>query len=78
MASKAWENTYADKVVSARDALSHIKNGQTIFVGSGAGEPMLLTARLAEMSALFCDIEVIHLATAREEPRLAAPELSGS
>jgi acyl-CoA hydrolase len=66
------------KSCSARDALSHIKNGQTIFVGSGAGEPMLLTDRLAEMSALFCDIEVIHLATAREEPRLAAPELSGS
>jgi len=78
MAPKRWKTFYADKLVSASEALSHIKNGQTIFVGSGAGEPAVLTEKLAEMAPRFCDIEVIHLATTREEPILAAPELTDS
>jgi acetoin utilization deacetylase AcuC-like enzyme/acyl-CoA hydrolase/GNAT superfamily N-acetyltransferase len=78
MASKAWQQRYADKVVTAREALSHIRNGQTVFVGSGAGEPMLLTDALYGMTPDFCDIEIIHLATAYEEPKLARPELAGS
>ena len=78
MASKAWMHSYSEKLVPAREALSHIRNGQTIFIGSGAGEPDLLTDTLADMAPHFCDIEVIHLATARREPKLASPELSGS
>jgi acetoin utilization deacetylase AcuC-like enzyme/acyl-CoA hydrolase/GNAT superfamily N-acetyltransferase len=78
MSSKAWMHNYNKKLVSAREALSHIRNGQTIFVGSGAGEPSLLTDTLAEMGPHFCDIEVIQLATARDEPRLAASELANS
>lgn len=78
MASKSWQQKYADKTVSAHEALSHIRNGQTVFVGSGAGEPLLLTEALYRMAAEFCDIEIIHLATAQEEPNLARPELAGS
>jgi len=47
-------------------------------VGSGAGEPLLLTETLAEMAARFCDIEVIHLTTAQEESKLADPALISS
>ncbi len=78
MASKTWQQRYSDKVVSAREALFHIRNGQTVFVGSGAGEPMLLTDALYEMSPEFCDIEIIHLSTAQEEPKLSRPQPSGS
>jgi len=78
MSSRAWEENYNSRLVSATDALAQIRNGQTIFIGSGAGEPLLLTDTLAEMAPRFCDIEVIHLATAREKPGLADPALSNS
>ena len=69
-----WQIQYANKVATAQDALSGIKNGQTIFVGSGAGEPLLLTDTLASMAPDFWDIELIHL-TAAGESKLAKREL---
>ncbi|MBP2680472.1 MAG: acetyl-CoA hydrolase/transferase, partial [Candidatus Krumholzibacteriota bacterium] len=78
MSSKTWQQRYAEKVVPPREALSRIRNGQTVFVGSGAGEPMVLTDALYEMTPAFCDIEIIHLATAHEDPKLARAELAGS
>ncbi|MBI5446708.1 MAG: GNAT family N-acetyltransferase [Deltaproteobacteria bacterium] len=39
----------ADKVVTAREAVSHIKNGSRIFIGSACGEPRhLIDALVAE------------------------------
>jgi acetoin utilization deacetylase AcuC-like enzyme/acyl-CoA hydrolase/RimJ/RimL family protein N-acetyltransferase len=79
MYQKTWHSQYKHKLLTARNALSHIQNGQTVFVGSGAGEPALLTETLAEMAPHFCDIEVIHLATtSRSVTRLASPELANS
>jgi acetoin utilization deacetylase AcuC-like enzyme/acyl-CoA hydrolase/GNAT superfamily N-acetyltransferase len=78
LVSASWQNDYRDTLVPARVALSHVQNGQTIFVGSGAGEPLVLTDTLAEMAPQFCDIEVIHLTSAQEESKLAMPELAGS
>lgn len=75
---KRWQDRYASKLVSAREALSHVRNGQTLFVHSGAAEPVLLTDTLAEMAPQFSDIEIIHLAAAQEESRLASPNLEGS
>lgn len=58
---KSWKDQYADKVVSRKQALSSIRNGQTIFIGSGAGEPTLLTETLVEMAPRFWNVEIIHL-----------------
>lgn len=74
VAKKTWQKKYDAKVVSAIEALVNIKNGQTVFVGSGAGEPLLLTWALEGMAARFCDIEVIHLTAAQEKSRLMRPE----
>ena len=70
-----WTERYAGKTVDVREALSHIRNGQTVFVGSGAGEPQQLTDTLAEMASEFRDIEVIHLAAAQQGSKLAQAEL---
>jgi len=78
MSSSNWKDLYGAKVCSAGEALSRISNGRTIVIGSGAGEPLLLTDTLAEMASRFRDIEVIHLATAREESRLAGSGLKNS
>jgi len=78
MAGKDWRRQYADRLEPAESALGRIHNGQTIFVGSGAGEPVLLTDLLSTMSSHFCDIQVIHLTAARESPPLASRELIDS
>lgn len=78
MVLNTWQGAYADKLVTALEALSHIKNGQTIFVGSGAGEPALLTWTLAGMAPKFWDVEIIHLTAAQEKARLVRPEFEES
>ncbi len=77
MTSKRWQDIYADKLVSPREALSNIRNGQTIFIGTGCGEPLLLTGTLTEMAEQFSDIKVIHL-MAQGDQRFASPELRSS
>jgi len=78
MAQKPWKTTYAHKLVSAEEALANLENGQTIFLGSGVGEPLLLTETLASMAPRFRDIEVIHLAAMHEDSSLARLELQSS
>jgi acetoin utilization deacetylase AcuC-like enzyme/acyl-CoA hydrolase len=75
MSTKTWQEKHSAKLIEAQKALARIKNGQTIFVGSGAGEPLTLTQTLANMAADFWDIEVIHLTSAQEESVLARPDL---
>ena len=65
MSKAPWRADYANKLVSPEEALSHIRNGDTILIGSGAGEPVLLTDTLVEMAENFWDVHVIHL-TARD------------
>jgi len=73
---KSWHNLYSTKFVSATEALANIKNGQTIFLGSGAGEPTYLTETLAKMADNLWDVEVIHLTATETEFLLARPEMA--
>ncbi len=75
MNGNSWQNDFSDKLVSAKKALSHIRDGQTIFLGSGAGEPYLLTNALVEMAKSFRDVEVIHLTATQHDFKLASPEM---
>jgi len=77
MTVRGWQNTYAAKLVSVEEALTQIRNGQTIFIGSGCAEPLLLTDALATMASKFWDLQVIHL-IAQQESKLARPELVNS
>ena len=58
-----WQERYATKVKTAREALRVVKRGDSVFVGSGAGVPQLLVEELARMSAEFADNEIVHLWT---------------
>lgn len=59
---KDWQLNYADKVVSAKDAVQCVKHGHRVFIGSGAGEPQLLVDALASREELS-DTEIIHILT---------------
>jgi len=77
MSAKPWQEIYCSKLATPQKALSNIINGQTIFIGSGCGEPILLTETLAEMAEKFSDIRVIHLIPQGQQ-RLARSDLVSS
>ena len=42
-----WQSRYADLIASPKQALSHVRPGQRVFVGTGCGEPVELATRSA-------------------------------
>jgi acyl-CoA hydrolase/GNAT superfamily N-acetyltransferase len=58
-----WQERYAHKLKTPRQALGIVKRGDSVFIGSGAAVPQLLVATLAEMSQEFADNEIVHLWT---------------
>ncbi|MDJ0767055.1 MAG: GNAT family N-acetyltransferase [Myxococcota bacterium] len=75
MSIHSWQINYAAKTVSAKQALANIQNGQTIYLGSGPGEPLVFTETLAEIAGDFWDVEVLHLTATQQEFILARPEM---
>ena len=63
MHSTPWQERYADKVMTARDALRAVKWGQTVFVGSGASGPQILVEEMARWADDFADLKIVHLLT---------------
>jgi acyl-CoA hydrolase/GNAT superfamily N-acetyltransferase len=63
MNSTPWQERYADKLMTARDALRAIKRGQTVFIGSAASGPQVLVEEMAKWADDFSDLKVVHLLT---------------
>ena len=70
-----WENIYRRKVTDVSTALSHIQSGHRLYVGGGAGVPVLLTQGLTEKAPDLRDVELTHILTFAEAPYVA-PEYS--
>ena len=70
-----WQSKYADMVVTAEDAVSRIRPGQRVFVGTGCAQPQELVRCLAARSGKLADTEIVHLLTLGEAP-YATRELS--
>ena len=60
---------------SAADALSHLRSGMRVFVGSGCAAPQLLVEALATRASEVYDVEVLHILTHGPAP-YAKRELS--
>jgi acyl-CoA hydrolase/GNAT superfamily N-acetyltransferase len=73
METSDWKERFSDKVVDAEQAVSVVKAGHRVFIGSGAGEPQTLVEALSEREDLS-DAEIVHILTlgvaAYAEPRL--------
>lgn len=63
MHSTPWQERYADKVMTAGNALRVIKRGQTVFVGSGASGPQVLVEEMARWADDLADLRIVHLLT---------------
>ncbi|MCX5769728.1 MAG: GNAT family N-acetyltransferase [Candidatus Hydrogenedentes bacterium] len=70
-----WQKAHADQVVTADQALSHVKPGQRVFIGTGCAQPVDLVRALAARSSQLADVQVVHLLTLGEAP-YADKELS--
>jgi len=57
----SWQSVYSSKMVTALEAVTHIKRGQRVFIGSGAAEPQALVAALADRGADLADNQLIHI-----------------
>lgn len=72
----AWQERFAAKIRTADEAVAGIRDGQHVFVGSGAAVPQTLVEALARRTDLS-DVEVSHILTLSAAP-YAAPELGQS
>src|SRR5208337_4268533 len=63
-----WKNRYASKLVSVEEAVSYVKNGDRIYLGSMVSEPKTLIRALGEGS--ISDAEVIQFLPGSEAAAL--------
>jgi acyl-CoA hydrolase len=63
-----WKNRYADLICSAPDAMKIIKPGNSIFIGTGCGQPQHLVNSLVEQAKHIYDAHIIHLLTMGSAP----------
>jgi len=63
-----WEKKYSDKVGTAHSAMKLIKSGNSIFIGTGCGQPQHLVNALVEHSSHIYDAHIVHLLTMGDAP----------
>ncbi len=58
-----WKQVYDHKIVSASEALSHIRPGDKIFIGTGCAAPQVLIEALTAEDQNVSDTSIFHLLT---------------
>jgi acyl-CoA hydrolase/RimJ/RimL family protein N-acetyltransferase len=63
-----WADNYIGKKVSAEKAITLIKPGQRVFIGSACGEPQALVRELEENSRHLVGIEIVRMMSKESAP----------
>jgi acyl-CoA hydrolase/GNAT superfamily N-acetyltransferase len=63
-----WKQLYADRISSAPEAMKLIRPGNSIFIGTGCGQPQHLVEALVKQSKHIYDARIIHFLTMGEAP----------
>ncbi len=63
-----WKKRYADKISTAAAAMKLIKPGNSIFIGTGCGQPQHLVNSLVEHSSHIYDAHIVNLLTVGDAP----------
>ncbi len=58
-----WRQVYKQKIRTAESAISTIRRGDKVFVGSGAAEPQVLVKALIESAGRLADTRIMHIMT---------------
>lgn len=72
----AWQERYRDMIADAAGAVSRIKPGQRVFIGTGCAEPVELVQALTDRARKLADVEIIQLLPKGPAP-YASRELAG-
>lgn len=65
---KNWQETYRDMIMSPNKALSEVKSGNRVFLGTGCGEPIVLVEALVRKAKKLADVEIVELLTKGDAP----------
>ncbi len=63
-----WKEKYADLLCSVRQAVSRIRPGNRVFIGTGGAQPQALVKALVARSGELADVTVLHLLTIGDAP----------
>ncbi|HUW19721.1 MAG TPA: GNAT family N-acetyltransferase [Sedimentisphaerales bacterium] len=63
-----WKEKHKDKIGTAPSAMNLIKSGNSIFIGTGCGQPQHLVNALVEHSGHIYDAHIVHLLTMGAAP----------
>jgi len=63
-----WKKKYKAKINTAAAAMELIKPGNTVFIGTGCGQPQHLVNALVEYSGHIYDAHIVHLLTMGSAP----------
>jgi len=63
-----WTEKYKDKIVTAAQAISKIRRGTRILLGTGCGVPYHLVQELGKNADKMADNEIVHLLTIGNTP----------
>ena len=58
-----WQTRYGEKVRTPEQAVSTIRRGDKVFIGSGAAEPQVLVKALIESAGRLADTRIMHIMT---------------
>lgn len=63
-----WLEKYSDMIATPGQAMSHLKAGQRVFIGTGCGAPQELIAAMTTRGRSVTNVEIIQLITKGEAP----------
>jgi len=63
-----WKEHFKDRITTAPEAVKKITSGNSVFIGTGCGQPQHLVRALAEHSKHIYDAHIIHMLTVGEAP----------
>ena len=63
-----WQTRYADMTATPQEALTHLKSGQRVFIGTGCGAPQELIAAMTAKARAVSNVEIIQLVTKGDAP----------
>jgi 4-hydroxybutyrate CoA-transferase len=58
---KNWREIYKSRVVSAHEAVSHIKSGNRVVVAHASGSPEILLKALVNNKDAYKNVEIVHM-----------------
>ena len=63
-----WQEKYRDMIMTPKKALSKVRSGNRVFLGTGCGEPTVLVEALVKNSKNLADVEILEFFTKGDAP----------